>query len=423
MILFARKIKWSEDGCSCTGASQCVCGVRLVDRAGESEVIELPRGEYEEMKAASVKPTTWLMAVLVAILICSVSGCSARKVAVAQGHGVVPNPPATRTENLERLAALHKRRAVEGNNQEYILGSGDVLALRAFGFDELNRRVRVDGDGTITLPLLETVSVGGRTISAVQKDLTERLAGYMYDPHVSVFVDEYRSHQVAVVGAVSKPGLVTLTSQESSVLDALSAAGGVTAGHSGRIYLIPGEGRARIDMNALADQLNRDKALAQDAHLTPAQLASLNDAMPLMLDINQVPKGVESLFFSLPVRAGDVIMVPSSGQFIIDGWVEKPGTYPLRPGLTLRGALATAGGLAFPAKTDSVKIHRLGANGETELQVVSYNDITARRSPDVFIHEGDVIEVATSSTKVVPYTVWKMASELVRFGAGIRFVP
>jgi len=386
--------------------------------SGDSEVIEFTRGEHEEMKAALVRPTHWLIAVLVAVLVCSVSGCSVRKVAVAQENGVIPNPPATRTENLERLAELHSRRAIEGNDQEYILGPGDVLALRAFGFEELNRQVRVDGDGTITLPLLETVSVGGRSISAVQKDLTERLGGYMYDPHVSVFVDEYRSHQVAVIGAVSNPGLVTLTSGNSSVLDAISAAGGMTQNSAGRIYLIPGEGRAHLDINALADQLNGD-----DADPTPTQLAGLNAATPLMLDTKQVPQGVESLFFNLPVRAGDVIMVPSSGHFIIDGWVEKPGTYPLRPGLTLRGALATAGGLSFPAKTDTVLIHRLGSNGKTEQQVVNYSDITARRSPDVFIHEGDVIEVATSSTKVVPYTMWKLGSELVRFGAGIRFVP
>ena len=384
-------------------------------------MIEFQTGEYENMKAAWEKPINWLMAVLVIVLMCTMSGCSAGLAAVP-GRGGIPNPPATRTENLERLANLHERRVSEGNSQEYVLGSGDVLALHAFDFSELNRRVRVEGDGTITLPLLERVPVCGRTVSAVEKDLTERLGAFMYDPHVSVFIEEYRSQQVAVIGAVEHPGLVTLTSPNSTVLDAISAAGGMTAGSAGRIYLIPGEGRAHAEMNSIVDEFEHGEALASAAHLPAADGDALGE-LPFMLDSNQAPQGEESLFFSLPVRAGDVIMVPSRGQFIIEGWVEKPGTYPLQPGLTLRGALATAGGLSFPAKTDNVRIHRLAPGGETEQHVVSYSDIVAERSPDVFIQEGDVIEVKASLAKFAPYSVYKLTSELIRFGAGIRLVP
>jgi len=378
------------------------------------------------MKGASVKPTertlSWWPVLLLAALVCGISGCAARRVSVPAGAGIV-NPPGTRAENIERLTRLHERRAAEGNDGEYVLGPGDVITLRAFDFEELNRQVRVDGNGTIALPLLETVPVGGRTVSAVQGDLTQRLGQYMYDPHVSVFVEEYRSQQVAVVGAVQRPGLVTLTGQHSSVLDAISAAGGMTSTAAGRIYLIPGEGRARADMNSVVDALQPGQGPAGHADLTAMAGQDFSDAMPLMLDSKEVPQGVETFFYSLPVRAGDVIMVQSSGDFIIEGWVAKPGTYPLRSGLTLRGALATAGGLAFPAKTSRVRIYRLAPGGETHRQEVNYSDIVAQRAPDVFVHEGDVIEVASSSVKLVPYGVYKMVTELVRFGAGIRMVP
>jgi protein involved in polysaccharide export with SLBB domain len=197
----------------------------------------------------------------------------------------------------------------------------------------------------------------------------------------------------------------------------------MTAGSAGRIYLIPGEGRGRADMNFGTDRLEKGGALNGDADPKTANGGSLDDVMPLMLDSNQGPQGVESFFFNLPVRPGDVIMVPSNGQFIIEGWVEKPGTYPVQPGLTLRGALATAGGLSFPAKTGSVRIHRLAPTGETERHVINYSTVLAQRAPDVFIHEGDVIEVPTSLAKFVPYSVYKLTSELVRFGAGIRLVP
>src|SRR2546430_15962107 len=57
-----------------------------------------------------------------------------------------------------------------------------------------------------------------------------------------------------------------------------------------------------------------------------------------------------ALFGSTPrVRPGDVITVSPAGSVLVDGWVQKPGSYPVTRGLTLSGALAAAGGGLFPA--------------------------------------------------------------------------
>ena len=42
----------------------------------------------------------------------------------------------------------------------------------------------------------------------MQQELTTRVGQFMYQPHVDVFVEEYSSQQIAVVGAVQRPGLV-----------------------------------------------------------------------------------------------------------------------------------------------------------------------------------------------------------------------
>ena len=47
---------------------------------------------------------------------------------------------------------------------------------------------------------------------------------------------------------------------------------------------------------------------------------------------------------NMPVQAGDVINVPQSGMFFVDGAVRKPGSYPLTQSYTLTQALAIAGG-------------------------------------------------------------------------------
>ena len=328
---------------------------------------------------------------------------------------------ATAGDNLERLAALHAERSSETADQEYVLGRGDVLAIRAFDFDELNRRVRVDDDGTITLPLLGTVSVEGQPISEVQRDLTTRLGEYMYDPHIAVFVEEYRSQQIAVIGAVKRPGLVTLMNRRSKVLDAISAAGGMTDEASGQIYLIPSEGRANLE--GTLEVLANEQVLMDGNGQVASNGKLFNDVVPIMLDTNQVPQGVESFFFSLPVRAGDVLVIPTSGHFIVEGWVGRAGTYPLRPGLTLRGALATSGGLAFAAKKSNIRIYRLSAGGGTDMHEVNYRDIVEREAEDVFIREGDVIEVSSSAVKLVPYGFYKLVVDLVRVGAKLPIIP
>ena len=357
-------------------------------------------------------------------------GAPAADAATSAGRGTmrIPNLPASAKENLERLARLHAERSAEAGQSEYVLGAGDVLAIRAFEVDELDRRVRIDDDGTVTLPLLGTVPAAGLTVAALQADLTKKLAGYMYEPHVAVFVEEYRSHQVAVLGAVKSPGLVTLRNQDLTVLDAIAAAGGMNDGSAGQIFLIPSEGRSDLASaltGVLADPALRNDGrnlIAGDGHVASND-GAFRQARPIAIDVNQIPDGIESFFFSLPVRDGDVILVRASGHFIVTGWVQKPGTYSLQPGLTLRGALATGGGLRFAAKRSRIRIHRLSTFGGTDLEEVNFSKISHQKIEDVFIQDGDVIEVNSSTAKLVPYAFYELVTDLVRFGAGIRMAP
>ena len=310
--------------------------------------------------------------------------------------------PADNTARLEQLAQQRRSQQSQG---DYVLGEGDLLAVQAYDLADINHKVRVEADGCINLPLLNRVPVAGRTVAEVQTDLTKRLAAYMFNPHVSVQVDEYRSQQVAVEGAVQKPGLVSQTVRNATVRDVLSAAGGTMPTAGSRIYLIPAETRvyaeARSESNAATDVSFRTEAL--------------------MVDTAESDLTVQRAFFSMPVRNGDVVVVPATGNFIADGWVAKPGTYPLRSGLTLRGALATAGGLSFPADKATIRIFQSGVNGQMSMRQVDYAAIEAMKAPDVIIHDGDVVQVASTPTKLVPYSFYKFITEIIR--VGMRVTP
>ncbi len=363
-----------------------------------------------------VKSTLQLRHVAAAVAVSAiVLGCARRPPTVQQpvaptagGLAITASPqPAENQQRLERLTHLRRAQLSQG---DYVLGEGDLILVRAYDLEDLNHKVRVENDGSVNLPLLNRVSVAGRTVSEAQADLTKRLGAFMFNPHVTVFVDEYRSQQVAVEGAVQRPGLVSQTVRNATVRDVLSAAGGTTPEAGSRLYLIPAETRVYAEAKVLPGP---DGATTDTNYRTEA----------IMVDTAESDAAAQRAFFGMPVRSGDVIVVPANGNFIADGWVEKPGTYPLRSGLTLRGALATAGGLSFPAKKASIRIFQAGVNGQLSVRDVNYTDIEAMKAPDVIIHDGDVVQVASTPAKLIPYGVYKVVTDLIKVGAGIRLVP
>jgi polysaccharide export outer membrane protein len=340
-------------------------------------------------------------------------GCAARRPAATLPPSTATSPAPTATSPTALNTIFDSRHAQQADG-DYVLGEGDVVSVRAFDLDELNQRVRVDGDGAVTLPLIGTMKVGGQTVGQVQQALTAKLGEFMYQPHLTVFVEEYRSQQVSVLGAVQRPGPISQTSRNTTVREALSAAGGTTAEAGSRYYLLPAEHRANADAQAVETTLlDSGSGVEGGPELTNA----------VMVDTHEMDAEIQRRFFNLPVKGGDVIVVPNRGRFIAEGWVEKPGTYPLNPGLTVRGAIATAGGLRFPASQRTVRIYRPGPNGRTQMQEVNFTEVSALRAPDVYIHDGDVVTVTYSAVRLPAYVAYKLVADLFHLGAGIKVAP
>jgi len=110
------------------------------------------------------------------------------------------------------------------------LGRGDVFSVRVYGEDAMTGSHQIAPDGTINFPLLGAVQVSGLEPSAVaqkiQSELVER--DLLRAPHVSVYVEEYASKRVSVVGAVANPGAFALV-PGMTVVQAISMAGGFSS--------------------------------------------------------------------------------------------------------------------------------------------------------------------------------------------------
>ncbi len=109
----------------------------------------------------------------------------------------------------------------------YLIGEGDILAVRVWKNQELSVEVPVRPDGMISVPLVNDVKAAGLTTDLLKTELATRLSEFITNPDVTVVVLRADSKRVFVLGEVQRPGPVPLSSQ-LYVLDAISAAGGFT---------------------------------------------------------------------------------------------------------------------------------------------------------------------------------------------------
>lgn len=345
---------------------------------------------------------------------------SGNGVAVSSPQGPTPGTVAASSDQRGEdggLARLWAQRAREELPSDLPLGPGDVLEISATPVTELqNYAVRVSGEGMISLPLIGPVRAGGRSEAALEEEIQRLLKEtYAREPHVHIFVREYRSRLAAVVGAVEKPGAYSMTRGNDTILEMLSQAGGMTKEAAPRILLFPAE-----SYNATSPiEVASSSSSAWPVHTN--MTTGTNMPEPLTISLNNLATGAGQRYLTLPVRPGDVILVPAGGEVLVDGWVDKPGSYKITPELTVLGAVSAAGGLNFAANPHVVKITRPGKSGERTFLVADLEKIKQGEALDIPVQEGDVIEVASSNAKIVPYGVYSFFRDMFRIGATMPF--
>jgi len=109
----------------------------------------------------------------------------------------------------------------------YKLSPGDVLEVSVWKEADLLKQVIIAPDGTISLPLVETIMAAGKTVTELKKIITEKLNSYIADPAVNVALIKNDGNIFFVIGKVNKPGPI-VANRHIDVLQALSLAGGLT---------------------------------------------------------------------------------------------------------------------------------------------------------------------------------------------------
>jgi len=268
------------------------------------------------------------------------------------------------------------------------LGRDDLLEITVPYCPELSGNFRVDSDGKLALPLLESsIAVAGRTPREVAALIKRALTSeqIMADPSVSVSVLEYRSRTVIVLGAVQHP-LTFQATGETTLLDAIALAGGLapTAGPSILINF------PRSTLEGASENSIRTIPVHE-------LLASGDPA------------------YNLRLHGGEEIRIPEAGKIFVAGNVVHPGMYSMQGDqeTTVLKALALSQGLQSYSATIAY-IYRRPASGGPPAEIrVPLTQIMARKEPDVPLLAEDILYVPDAKGKRI---TGRILSQITGFG-------
>ena len=115
-------------------------------------------------------------------------------------------------------------------DENYILQPSDVIQISIFLEPDLEKSVRIEADGTVTLPLIKKVKVADLTVSDAQELITQLYnRDYLVDPQISVLVVSFSPKLVRVLGSVNRPGVVDMPpDREMTLTEAIASANGIS---------------------------------------------------------------------------------------------------------------------------------------------------------------------------------------------------
>ena len=238
--------------------------------------------------------------------------------------------------------------------QDYQIGPDDELVVDVYGNSETTNRLKVSPEGSIRIPLVGPVSVGGLTIEQAKKRIINQLSTIYSgiskgETFVNVTIGNIRSIKVTILGEVNTPGTYTLSSL-STVFNGLYVSGGPTENGSFRKI-----------------QLIRNN-----------KVEATVDVYDFIM--NGAAKG------NIRLQDQDIIKIsPFEKRIEMKGEVKRPGLFESVKGENLKNMIEYAGGFTDNAYKERIKVYR-NTNKEKSVADISLESINtfSPQSGDVF---------------------------------------
>lgn len=329
----------------------------------------------------------------------------------------------------------------------YQVGPDDELFIDIYGYSEISYTRKVSSDGTINVPLVGIITVGGMSVEQATARIRNRLSTVYPgirsgNTNVRVAVGNIRTINVILTGNILRPGTYSLSSV-SSIYNALYASGGPTENGSFRMielirggkkiatvdlydFLLNGEFKNNVRLQdndvirvptynrrveivgeiktpgyfellegeTLANLLKFTGGFTERAYKTRIKAFKNSLTERRISDINS------SNFDTYLPNSGDKFFAEEildrfENRVVIEGAVFRPGTYELESGLTLTQLIKKAEGLREDAFQNRGHILRLRDDLQTELVSFDIAKIISGQNPDISLRREDVVTISS----------------------------
>lgn len=252
---------------------------------------------------------------------------------------------------------------------DYRIGPGDEILIRAWGQINLDAKLVVDRAGEVFLPKVGALPVAGLQYQQLPEFLRTAIGRVFRNFDLTVGLGRLRSIQVFVVGQARRPGSYTVSSL-CTLVNALFASGGPAGTGSLRRIQLKRNNGVVTEFDFYDLLLNGDKS--KDARLLP----------------------------------GDVIYIPPAGPAVaIAGSVNVPAIYELRDRTSLGDAIRMAGGLATTADGQKAVVERIDSHNTRRVEEfpLDGHDLDGHDSDsqglERSLKDGDVVRIFSLSPR------------------------
>jgi polysaccharide export outer membrane protein len=326
-----------------------------------------------QLKPAIVKPGYFALQLLVVILL-SFALVACNEPVPVSGTIMAPGASTSAVVSSESQTLSMEQQQLASDriiNGAYRLGPDDIIAVSVYSHPELSSPqpgmlqglggLMITSDGTVALPLIGNVRLGGLTIDRAQRNISAAYATYINNPNVTVQLVAAQSLRYYLLGAFSTPG-VKYPGHNLTLLDALSLGGSVDLPNADlyQAYVVENSRKIPVDFHALL----------LDGDLTQ----------------------------NVTLASGDTIVIPpaSTENAFVFGAVGKPGAVPFEAGsLSLLQALSVAG-LDLPNYTSArlEQVHIIRAHGKSaDFIIVDAAKILQGQAFPFSLQPGDIVFV------------------------------
>jgi len=357
----------------------------------------------------------------------------------------------TSQQTNERIRSLAAASRIPAPT-DYVLGTGDLVAVQVFDVPELSRDLRVSQTGTIGIPLIPVrLHVAGLTELQAEHKIEEVLEanGLVSHPEVSVSVREKKSRPITVVGAVGHP-MVYSADRQVTLVEVLAEAGGIGNDASDHVIITrperapgasdssepppigpndagpiqepnassPPSGNSSDSVAPVFPSASSASASNASAQAEPPQISPYGPTNTITVNLSQILESGD-LSNNIVLLPGDVVTVPHAGIVYVLGAVSRPGGYTVsndRAQLTTLKLLSLAGGLNSTAKSTRAVIVRKDASGKQNEVEVDLSKVMKFQTEDIQLRPSDVLYVPTSTAKV---TLVRAAALAATVGTGL----